>query len=211
MHPQSPREMVSRRRCRLATTPKPRAGPTRLIPVMRATSDAFDEFCRVLSPRLIGALVLQCGDRSRAEDLAQEALARAWARWPAVSAMNSPQGWVFTVAFRLVIGGQRRRSAEDRANARAVAGREPHGDRIDDLVVDRAVIEAALQTMPARQRAVIALRYYAGFSVSETAEIMTCAEGTVKALTSQAIARLRPHLESDPSVRTMPTAPGGEA
>ena len=67
---------------------------------MEPTDHAFDEFCRELSPRLIGALVIQFGDRVRAEDVAQEALARAWSRWPSVAAMNRPQSWVFTVAFR---------------------------------------------------------------------------------------------------------------
>jgi RNA polymerase sigma-70 factor (ECF subfamily) len=163
---------------------------------MQPTPQAFDEFCRGLSPRLVGALVVQFRDRARAEDVAQEAFARAWARWSSVSAMARPESWVFTVAFRVAIGGHRRRAAERRALERA--GRLEVDDvegPTEALVVDRLVVEAALVDMSPRQRAVVSLRYYAGFGVADTAAILGCAEGTVKALTSQAIRRLRSGLD----------------
>lgn len=61
--------------------------PSIPFPVTAAGTDAepeplvapgFDELCRSLSPRLVGSLTLLTGDRSRAEDVAQDALARAW-------------------------------------------------------------------------------------------------------------------------------------
>jgi len=42
--------------------------------------EGIDDFCRRVSPRLVGALTLQCGDRATAEELAQEAMARTGAR-----------------------------------------------------------------------------------------------------------------------------------
>jgi RNA polymerase sigma-70 factor (sigma-E family) len=170
----------------------------------------FDEFCRVMSPRLVGALVLQVGDRGRAEDIAQEALARAWSRWRSVAQMAEPQGWVFTVAFRLAIGGTRRRGSERRANKRAAARHEEPDEAIDELVVDQLTLEPALRAMTPRQRAAIALRYYADFSVARTAQVMGCAEGTVKALTSQGIERLRSVLAEPTSDLPSTTTPRGE-
>jgi RNA polymerase sigma-70 factor (sigma-E family) len=170
----------------------------------------FDEFCRAMSPRLVGAVLLQVGDRGRAEDIAQEALARAWARWRSVAHMAEPQGWVFTVAFRLAIGGTRRRGSEVRANKRVAATRQERGEVIDELVVDQLTLEAALKAMTPRQRAAITLRYYADFSVAETAQVMGCAEGTVKALTSQGIDRLRSVLGDTEPYLASPTTPRGE-
>ena len=49
--------------------------------------------------------------------------------------------------------------------------------------------------LTARQREAIVLRYYAQLSGAETASVMHCAEGTVRALTYQAISSLRAHIE----------------
>ena len=45
--------------------------------------------------------------------------------------------------------------------------------------------------LPLRQRTALVLRYYSDLSVQETADVMGCAPGTVKSLTSQALAALR--------------------
>ncbi len=55
---------------------------------MSSNEEDFMAFCAQVSPRLVGALVLQVGDRDDAEDLAQEAMARVWSRWPQVSTME---------------------------------------------------------------------------------------------------------------------------
>ncbi len=58
---------------------------------------------------------------------------------------------------------------------------------------DGVAIRAAVAALPERQRATIVARFYLGLSVAETAEHLGCAEGTVKAATSQALDRLRSH------------------
>lgn len=74
-------------------------------------------FCDRVSGRLVGSLTLYCGDRHLAEELAQEALARAWERWPAVSRMASPEGWAFRTAMNLARSGFRRRRIERRVSS----------------------------------------------------------------------------------------------
>jgi len=107
--------------------------------VVPITVSDFDELCRSLSPRLVGSLVLQTGDRARAEDVAQEALARAWMRWEEVARMDNPNGWVFTVAFNLAKSGRRRDASESRANLRAVSGADDAGT--DSDVADRVALD----------------------------------------------------------------------
>lgn len=144
-------------------------------------------FCDDVRHRLVGALTLFCGDRGVAEDVAQEALLRAWQRWPAVSQARSPEAWVFRVGMNLCRSWARRRSIERRVNARASAGSAAGPP---DLA-DREAVRTAVRALPERQRAVIVARFYLGLGVATTAATVGCAEGTVKSATHQAIASLR--------------------
>jgi DNA-directed RNA polymerase specialized sigma24 family protein len=74
-----------------------------------SVAGSAEELCRRVHPRLVKTLALFCGEVAAAEDLAQEALVRAWDRWPAVSEMANPEGWVFRVAFNLATSRARRR------------------------------------------------------------------------------------------------------
>lgn len=146
-----------------------------------------EEFCDAVRGRLVGALALTTDDRAVAEELAQEALMRAWQRWDQVSRLDSPEAWTVRVGLNLATSWHRRRQAEWRANRRSTVAEDYGGnDSADALAVRQAV--AAL---PQRQRAVIVARFFLGYDVATTAEVLRCAEGTVKATTHQAIDRLR--------------------
>ena len=160
---------------------------------MKPQEEAFVVFCEQVSPRLVGALVLQTADPADAEDLAQEAMARAWSRWPEVVTMEHREGWVFRVAFNLATSGHRRRAAGRSATNRLVPVPESRAVPLDD----RLVLRAALDGLPDRQRSAVVLRHYTGMSVAESAEALGCAEGTVKSLTSQGLAGLRRALGDD--------------
>ncbi len=150
--------------------------------------DGPEDLCDRIRTRLVGALTLTTGDRGVAEELAQEALVRAWQRWPEVRCMDSPEAWTFRVAFNLAGSWRRRRAAERRANRRA--GPDPllHDD--PDGAAATAV-RRAVAGLPDRQRAVIVCRFYLGHDVAGTAALLGCAEGTVKATTAHALANLR--------------------
>lgn len=144
------------------------------------------EFCDEIRDRLVGSLMIYCGDRHVAEELAQDALVRAWERWDTVGRMGSPEAWTYRTAFNLANTWQRRRSAERRARRR-LAARPPTAEQAPpDEVVRTAVLG-----LPPRQRAVITCRFFLDLSVDETAALLRCAPGTVKAATHQALAALR--------------------
>jgi RNA polymerase sigma-70 factor (ECF subfamily) len=58
-------------------------------------ASAFEEFFLAQHERLFQALYLLTGDRYEADDLAQEALLRAYERWDRIGVMDSPDGYVF--------------------------------------------------------------------------------------------------------------------
>jgi RNA polymerase sigma-70 factor (ECF subfamily) len=127
------------------------------------------------------------GDVGAGEDLAQEALIRACARWRRASRLDNPEAWTYRVAINLARSRHRRREAERRAHARASAVPVATEDRVADAIA----VRDAIATLPERMRAALVLRYFADLPVDAVAEILDCAPGTVKSLTSQAIDKLR--------------------
>jgi RNA polymerase sigma factor (sigma-70 family) len=147
-------------------------------------------FCRSLYPRLVGALSLNCGNREDAQELAQETLSRVLEHWDRLREHDDPEAWAFRTAFNLANSWWRRRVVARRVEELL---RRRRGDESVpvDATDDEIDLRRAVATLPRRQREAVVLRYFVDCSVSETAARMGCAEGTVKALTHQAIDTLR--------------------
>ena len=166
---------------------------------MRSLSDGEDEgvsepaeleaFCRERLPKVVGLLSLYCDNRDVAEGLAQDVMAVICRDWKKVRKMASPDAWVHRVAINCANSFHRRRRAESRAHKRLQA-EVPASDMEQDPSAVLAIREA-VSRLPKRQRSALVLRYYADLSVYETAELMGCSPGTIKALTHKAIGRLR--------------------
>ena len=163
------------------------------------SDDERAAFCHREFPRLVGSLTLYCGDPDVAEECAQEALARACQRWRRVRELDVPGAWVHRVGLNLANSHFRRARYERRARERAEAGATaPATPDVDTALTLRAAVAA----LPRRQRTALVLRYFADLPVAEVARLMSCRDGTVKALTSQAIASLR----SDPRLADLTEA-----
>jgi RNA polymerase sigma-70 factor (sigma-E family) len=125
------------------------------------------------------------GSPEDARDLAQEALARAYSRWPKVCTLNEPAAWVTRVTTNLAFDIFRRRRLQRRHELPAdVAG--PDADHLD--------LYQALKTLPKRQREVVVLRYLADQSEAATADALGCSPGAVKQHASRGLAALRARL-----------------
>ncbi len=157
---------------------------------MRAPDD-LTEFITSHHARLVGVAALSTGDHHHAEDIAQETWVRLCQHWDRVQAGSDP--WPYTVTIALNVCRSRWRRL--RVRLREVP-------QIDDVAAPEvaddyrlSMLDGGLRLLTARQREAIVLRYYAQLSGAETASVMHCAEGTVRALTYQAISSLRAHIE----------------
>lgn len=148
----------------------------------------FDALYREHFKAVLATAYLLTGNREQAMDLAQEAFARAYERWNAVSQHQQPAAWLQRVVTNLALSWHRR----ERVRRRPIP-LESHVHAPD--VPEPAVLVALSRLSPA-QRAVIVLRYYADQSVHQVAEILGKRPGTIRALGSQALARLRSLLEA---------------
>ncbi|WP_151773153.1 SigE family RNA polymerase sigma factor [Streptomyces abyssomicinicus] len=150
--------------------------------------DRFQEFVQARWPRLVRTAYLLTGDRHLAEDLTQTALAKAYRSWRRVLRADSPEAYVRRILVSCNSDRFRKRRVPEALTASVPerAGRD-EGERVDT----RGTLLAALAALPARQRAVIVLRYWEDLSESETAATLGCSVGTVKSQAARGLAKLR--------------------
>jgi RNA polymerase sigma-70 factor, ECF subfamily len=156
----------------------------------------FDAFLATSYRLLVGIAHGLTGDRELAEDLAQEACARAWDHVQRDAAIRSLEAWAATVVVNLARSHLRRRRTRH-----AVAPELAHRARLDgrgadvgeraDLALD---VAQALRQLSHRQRQATVLRFYVGLDVADIATELGVSEGTVKSALFRARATLRPLL-----------------
>lgn len=157
------------------------------------SESGFDAFYASSGPRLVRQLHAMTGDLGEAQDCVQEAFARAWQRWDRVSAYDSPEAWVRTIAWRLAVSRFRRART-----GRGALRRHGLAPDVPALSADRVALVAALRQIPEAQRRAIVLHHVAGLSVEEVAVETGAPTGTVKARLSRGRAALALLLADSP-------------
>lgn len=158
----------------------------------------FEQFAAGHADGLLRNAYLMSGDRGEAEDLVQECLVRLARRWPRVRSMDHPGAYARRILFNLAVDGARQRTRRH-AELRTA----PETDGLDSEDPTAAAFEAraslvqALGELPARQRAVLVLRYFADLPEAEVAKILDCPVGTVKSNASRGLESLREALEPE--------------
>ena len=157
---------------------------------MLGVQSDFEDFVVEALPGLLRFGVVLTGDRHRADDLVQTALVKTMRRWPAIE-RDHPVAYVRRAMVNAHLSAWRRSKRETGL---------PDGfdvvTRTDETASydDQDQLARALAVLPPRQRAVIVLRFYAGLSEAEIADVLGCAPGTVKSQASKAMQRLRREL-----------------
>jgi RNA polymerase sigma-70 factor (sigma-E family) len=155
---------------------------------------AFRAFAWSRRASLRRTAYLMCGDWHQADDLVQTALVKLYVAWRRVRSGDQPDAYVRRILTRCYLDERRR--PWRRESPVDVLDDRPSESRTSEDLID---LQAALARLPARQRATVVLRYWADASVAETADALSCSEGTVKSQTARAIAALRLQL-ADPAL-----------
>jgi RNA polymerase sigma factor (sigma-70 family) len=163
-------------------------------PAESIVAEGFATFAAREWPRLVGALDLLCGSPAVAEELAQEALIRAYERWPSVANLEAPGGWTHRVALNLARSHLRRRQAERRAHDRLATS----GDHAE-LGTDPSTlaVREAVSQLPTKLRSAVVLRYFSGLTVREAAAVLHLTPAALRTRTHRALAALRDQLPLD--------------
>src|SRR3954452_3070836 len=162
------------------------------VTALRRGITAFEEaFPRLYADAYRVAFRL-LGNRSEAEDVAQEACARAYSRWSSVHDYAEP--WCVRVAGNLALDALRARTRAHKRQERIISEQAPGTASLRSGGVgtdERLDLYAGLAQLPKRQRETVVLRYLGDQSEEQTAALLGLSVGSVKTHASRGLARLR--------------------
>jgi RNA polymerase sigma-70 factor (sigma-E family) len=160
----------------------------------------FEEFAASRLPAVLAFAAVLTGQRATAEDIAQEVLIRAYARWNMIGSLDRPEFYVRKMVLNEFLSWRRRSWRLVPSGDTAEPAMITHD--LADQYADRSTLLAEIGKLPRRQRAVLVLRYYEDRSDAEIGELLGCRPATVRSYASRALAALRIELGSQPGTVT---------
>jgi RNA polymerase sigma-70 factor (ECF subfamily) len=176
---------------------------------------AFEELMLRYQNRLVTVLEHLMGERTQAEDLAQDVFLRVYRSRKTYVAGSKFSTWLFTIANNVASNARRSRSRRREVSVQSAPSADHSAPRLDELaqaasgqmptrVLDksemRSIVRLALEALNERQRMVVLLSKFEGMSYADIASAMDMTPQAIKSLLSRARANLRevlePYLES---------------
>src|SRR6476661_6474327 len=154
----------------------------------RSVDAEFRQFVAARSAALLRTAYLLVGDWAHAEDILQTALTKTYLAWRRLGEIEAVEAYARRVLVTTATSWWRRRWHGERPTD--VMPERAAPDRIEERL-ERQVLWRHVQALPARQRAVLVLRFYEDLTEAETARILGVTVGTVKSQSSRALASLR--------------------
>ena len=156
-------------------------------------AEAFGELFDHYQAPIYRFVASRVGRPSDAEDLTQLVFVKALEALPRYEVRGIPfGGWLFRLARNAIIDNARtRREHADIDGLAPIADAEPGPERRAILRDDMEAVGTAIRELTEDQREVIALRFFAGLSAGEAAEVMGRQAGTIRGLQFRALAAIR--------------------
>lgn len=151
----------------------------------------FEEFANAKLQALLNFSTVLTNDRGLGEDLVQDVLMRAHARWDHIGNLDQPIGYVRRMLVNEFVSWRRKWSRivprSDMGNLTESAEAPDHANHY----IERVVLARDIAQLPRKQRAVVILRYYEDLPDDEIAELLGCATSTVRVHALRALRALR--------------------
>ena len=161
----------------------------------------FDAFVTARYSALVALARYLLRDPYRAQDVVQEVLGRAFARWSRIARLEAPDAYVRRMVVRECLSWRRRRSSAELPDDDVPV--LPVGDGTDARA-ERDAMLGLLARLSDRQRAVLVLRHYEDLSDHQIAELLGIREATVRGHAMTGLERLRAMVvAADPGTGTL--------
>ena len=161
------------------------------MPDSHGVEEDFREFVAARSGALLRTAYLLAGDWATAEDLLQIALTKTYLAWKRLGRIDAVEPYTRKVLVNTATSWWRRRWHGERPTE--ILPETAITDGLDERL-ERDALWRQVRDLPARQRAVLVLRFYEDQSEAETARLLGVSVGTVKSQCSRALASLRQRL-----------------
>ena len=155
----------------------------------------FERLYQTSYGRILGTLTAMLGDRSAAEDCAQDAFERAYKKWATWQPLAPAEAWVHRIAINAAVSYKRKMRLRQVDEVIRRIGR-PGSAPDPQVIVESNDLVDALAKLPPKQAAAIVLRHYHGYTNRAIAEALGIPERTVASRLSIAKQRLRVMLKS---------------
>jgi RNA polymerase sigma-70 factor (ECF subfamily) len=159
-----------------------------------ADTDAYGVLAERHYPSLRAFLLRMTGDRSQADDLAQDALIRGFERIGSFRADAAFRTWLFSIAHREFLQSRRKAGAIRRMIERFT---EPHDSKHAGEAIDTHDLRKGLSALREDERAALLLADALGMSHSEVAEAISAPLGSVKTWVRRARGKMRAAMGDD--------------
>ncbi|WP_051265890.1 sigma-70 family RNA polymerase sigma factor [Nakamurella lactea] len=170
----------------------------------RRSAPDYEAYVAEQARDLGGLAAALCGAGQDAEELLADALVEIWRKWHLVTKADSQVAYgrriMTTTYLAAVRRDRRRRSLEARLRAQQEIN-SPPTDRTETLA-HHDQLDRALDSIPAKERAALVLRYYLDQPTESIAKILGCTSAAARTYQSRGRARLAAALtESEGSSR----------
>ncbi|MFG3152600.1 SigE family RNA polymerase sigma factor [Streptomyces sp. NPDC048219] len=153
---------------------------------------SFSSYVKARQPVLLRTARSLTANPSDAEDLLQTALTKTYVAWERIEDHRALDGYVRRALVNTRTSQWRKRKVDEFAcDEMPEPEPAPGGDDPADRQALRDAMWRAVMKLPARQRAMVVLRYYEDLSEARTAEVLGVSVGTVKSAVSRALGKLR--------------------
>lgn len=141
-----------------------------------------------------------------AADATQETFLRAYKGLRSWRVGGDVTGWLYGIAMNVVRESRRQvyRQGSDTIELDDLPEGSDRPGRVTvdvadaaDLAIGRQALTEAMELLPRRQHEAVACRYLLGMSLEETADVMGCAQGTIKAAVFAGLENLRKIMKPD--------------
>jgi RNA polymerase sigma-70 factor, ECF subfamily len=168
---------------------------TLVAPAKDAPRDAdlaFEELYRSSRDDVYAYVAGLLRDRSAAEDVTAAAFERAYRKRSRFDPnRGTPRAWLFGIARNAALDELRRRSRQAQMSAEPVDESRPSLEDAADLRLRRSAVRAAFARLHPRDRELISLKFFAGLSNAEIADVIGTSESNAGTKLHRTITKLR--------------------
>jgi RNA polymerase sigma-70 factor (ECF subfamily) len=159
---------------------------------LNTTATSFDALYRDCARDLYAYVRTLLGDDASAEDVTALAFERAYRRRASFDdSRGSRRGWLFGIARNAALDELRRRRRAAPLIGELTDDLAPTPDEEAELAVRRSTVRAALATLDARDRELVALKFHGGLSNAELAAVLGTSESNASTRVHRAVTKLR--------------------